>query len=266
MKRYWSEYTSEAFSRLERDKIVAVLPVGAIEQHGPHLPLAVDAAIVDGMVKETISRLPEESHALFLPTQAIGKSNEHSLYPGTLTFSAETLIRMWCEIGACVAASGVRKMALLNSHGGQITIMDIVARELRIKHNMMVFSVNWFGLGMPQGVYSDHELKHGIHAGDMETSVMLEFHPDLVDMSKAQNFHTLTETLASDYKHLSLSGGAKPAWQVQDINSYGAAGDASIATAEKGRKTIDFAAQRLVEVLAEIERVPLSWLDNQPAW
>jgi len=266
LKRYWSEYTSEAFSRLERDKIVAVLPVGAIEQHGPHLPLAVDAAIVDGMVKETIARLPDESKALFLPTQAIGKSNEHSLYPGTLTFSAETLIRMWCEIGACVAASCVRKMSLLNSHGDQITVMDIVARELRIKHNLMVFSINWFGLGMPEGVYSEHDLKHGIHAGDMETSVMLEFHPNLVDMSKAQNFRTLTETLASDYKHLSLSGGAKPAWQVQDINAHGAAGDASIATAEKGRKTIDFAAERLVEVLAEIERAPLSWLDNQPAW
>ncbi|OYR14735.1 creatininase family protein [Brucella thiophenivorans] len=266
MKRYWSDYTSEAFSRLERDKILAILPVGAIEQHGPHLPVAVDAAIVDGMVKETIARLPDESHALFLPTQAIGKSNEHSRYPGSLTFSAETIIRMWYEIGACVAASGVRKMVLLNSHGGQISIMDIVARELRIRHNMMVVSVNWFALGMPEGVYSEHDLKHGIHAGDMETSVMLELHPDLVDMSKAQNFHTLTEVFESDFKHLSLSGGAKPAWQMQDINPSGAAGNATLATAEKGRKTIDFAAERLVEVLAEIERAPLSWLDNQPAW
>lgn len=265
MKRYWSDYTSEAFSRLDREQIVAVLPVGATEQHGPHLPLSVDAAVANGIVEATIEKLPASSKALFLPTQAIGKSNEHSRFPGTLTFSAQTLISMWCEIGDCVAASGVKKLMLLNSHGGQISTMDIVSRELRIRHGMMVFSVNWFGQGMPEGVYSDHEMHHGIHAGDMETSVMLELHPDLVDMGKAQNFRTLTETFANDFKHISLSG-AKPGWQIQDINPHGAAGDASAATAEKGRKTIDFAADRLVELLAEIERAPLSWLDNKTAW
>ncbi len=265
MKRYWSDYTSEAFSRLDREQIVAVLPVGATEQHGPHLPLSVDAAIANGIVQATIEKLPASSKALFLPTQAIGKSNEHARYTGTLTFSAQTLIAMWCEIGDCVAASGVRKLVLLNSHGGQISTMDIVARELRIRHGMMVFSVNWFGQGMPEGVYSDHEMHHGIHAGDMETSVMLELHPDLVDMGKAQDFRTLTETFARDFKHISLSG-AKPGWQIQDINPHGAAGNASAATAEKGRKTIDFAADRLVELLAEIERAPLSWLDNKTAW
>ncbi|GAA5542701.1 MULTISPECIES: creatininase family protein [Brucella/Ochrobactrum group] len=266
MKRYWSDYTSEAFSRLERDKLVAVLPVGAIEQHGPHLPMCVDAAVADGMVAELIKRLPDTSKVLFLPTQAIAKSNEHKRYPGTLTFSVETVIRMWCEIGTCVAASGVRKMVLFNSHGGNIPVMDIVARELRVQHNMMVFCLNWFGLGMPDGVYSEHDLKHGIHAGDMETSVMLEMHPDLVVMEKAQDFRTLTEVFADEYKHISLGGGAKPAWQMQDINAYGAAGNASIATAEKGRKTIDFAADRLIEALGEIERAPLSWLDKNPAW
>lgn len=265
MKRYWSDYTSEAFSRLDREQIIAVLPVGATEQHGPHLPLSVDTAIANGIVEATIEKLPASSKALFLPTQAIGKSNEHSRFPGTLTFSAQTLISMWCEIGDCVAASGVKKLVLLNSHGGQISTMDIVARELRIRHGMMVFSVNWFGQGMPEGVYSDHEMHHGIHAGDMETSVILELHPDLVDMGKAQNFRTLTETFASDFKHISLSG-AKPGWQIQDINPHGAAGDASAATAGKGRKTIDFAADRLVELLAEIERAPLAWLDNKTAW
>lgn len=266
MKRYWSDYTSEEFSRLDREQIVAVLPVGATEQHGPHLPLSVDAAIASGIVAATIERLPETSKALFLPTLPIGKSNEHGRFPGTLTFSAQTLIAMWCEIGDCVAASGVKKLVLLNSHGGQISTMDIVARELRIKHGMMVFSVNWFGQGMPEGVYSEHELRHGIHAGDMETSVMLELHPELVDMSKAQNFATLTETFARDFKHISLAGGAKPGWQVQDMNPHGAAGNALAATAEKGRKTIDYAADRLVELLGEVERAPLSWLDNSPAW
>ena len=265
MKRYWSDYTSEEFSRLDRGNIVAVLPVGATEQHGPHLPLSVDSAIVSGMVAAIVERLPETSRTLFLPTQPVGKSNEHARYPGTLTFSAQTLISMWCEIGACVAASGVRKMVLLNSHGGQISIMDIVARELRQRHGMMVFSVNWFGHGLPDGLYDEHETLHGIHAGDMETSVMLAMHPDLVVMDKAQNFSTLTETFESEYRHIALSG-AKPGWQMHDINPFGAAGNAAAATTEKGRQTIDYAADRLVEVLAEVERAPLTWLDNNPAW
>lgn len=266
MKHYWSDYTSEAFSRLDRERIVAVLPVGATEQHGPHLPLSVDATIADGVVRRTAGKLPEDSPVLFLPTQAIGKSNEHSRYPGTLTLGAETLMRVWSEIGACVAASGVRKLVLLNSHGGQISVMDTVARDLRVRHSMMVFSVNWFGLGMPEGVYSAHEQRHGIHAGDMETSVMLALTPDLVDMDKAEDFRPLTETFERDWRHISLAGGAKPAWQVQDMNRAGACGNAAAATAQKGEATLDHAADRLVELLAEVERAPLSWLDNEPAW
>lgn len=266
MKRYWSHYTSEEFSRLDHSRIVAVLPVGATEQHGPHLPLSVDAAIADGVVEAVAARLPEESNVLFLPMQPVGKSNEHSRYPGTLTLSAETLIRVWSEIGDCVAASGVRKLVLLNSHGGQISVMDVVARDLRIRNQMLVFSVNWFGLGMPEGAYSEHELKHGIHAGDVETSVMLALHPDHVVMEKAEDFRSLTATFENDYRHISLSGGGKPGWQSHDLHPKGASGNAAAATPEKGRETLAFAADRLVELLAEVERAPLSWLENKPAW
>jgi creatinine amidohydrolase len=266
VKRYWSEYTSEEFSRLDRSHIVAVLPVGATEQHGPHLPLSVDAAIISAIVAAIAERLPVSSQVLFLPVMSIGKSDEHLRFPGTLSLSGETLIRAWTEIGASVAASGVRRFVMLNGHGGQISCMDIVVRELRIKHNMLAFAVNWFGPGMPSGVYGEHELKHGVHAGDMETSVMLALNPDLVEMSKARNFHPLTEEFERDYRHIALSGGAKPGWQSQDLNPQGACGNASAATAEKGRQTIAFAAERLAQLLAEIERAPLSWLDNKPAW
>lgn len=266
MKRYWSDYSSEEFSMLDRSRIVAVLPVGATEQHGPHLPLSVDAAIITGIVAAVAERLPATSRVLFLPVMPIGKSDEHLRFPGTLTFSAETLIRMWSEIGASVAHSGVRKFVLLNSHGGQIAIMDIVVRELRRKHNMLAFSLNWFGLGTPEGLYDDHELTHGVHAGDMETSVMLALHPDLVSMDKARFFHPLTEEFESDYSHIALSGGAKPGWQSQDLHPEGACGDASSASSDKGQQTIDFAADRIAQALEEIERAPLSWLDNEPAW
>lgn len=266
MKRYWSDYTSEAFSRLDHDRLIAVLPVGATEQHGPHLPLSVDATVAGGIVERLARKLPQESPVLFLPRQSIGKSNEHARYPGTLTHSAATLIAMWCEIGACVAASGVRKMVLLNSHGGNISTMDIVARELRVRHDMLVFSVSWFGLGMPEGLYSDHELRHGIHAGDMETSVMLALDAPNVVMDKARNFHPANADWQDRFRHISLAGGAKPGWQAQDLHAAGACGDATLATAAKGEATLDFAVDRLVELFAEIERFPLASLDTRPAW
>ncbi len=266
MERFWSDNTSEAFAKLDHERLIAILPVGATEQHGPHLPLNVDTAIVNGVVEAVIERLPADSPALFLPTQAIGKSNEHSRYPGTLTFSAETLIRTWIEIGACVAASGVRKMVLLNGHGGQISTMDIVARELRVRHDMLVFSVNWFGLGMPDGLYDEQEMLTGIHAGDMETSIMLALAPQLVDMDKARDFRPLIDTFQRDYQHIGLNRGAKPGWQAQDMHPAGACGNATVATADKGQATIDFAADRIAEVLQEVDRAPLTWLDNRPEW
>lgn len=266
MKRYWSQYSSKEFAALDRGRLIAVLPVGATEQHGPHLPLAVDTRIADGVVSRVAEKLPEDSPVLFLPTQAIGRSVEHARYPGTLTVSAETLIRTWTEIGNSVAAAGVRKFVLLNSHGGQISIMDIVARDLRIRHAMLAFSVNWFGFGMPEGVYDDHEMRHGIHAGDMETSVMLALSPELVAMSEARDFQSATTALARDYDHISLAGPARPAWQTQDLQPQGACGNAAAATAAKGEATLEHACDRIVGLMGEIDRLPLAFLANSPAW
>ena len=266
MKRHWTEYTSKEFAELDKDRLIAVLPVGAVEQHGPHLPLGVDAMIVDGVVNRLADALPDHLPVVFLPSQPVGKSDEHLRYSGTLTLSAETLARVWTEIGASVARSGVRKIVLLNSHGGQISTMDIVVRELRIRHDMLAFSVNWFGFGMPDGVYSENEQAVGIHAGDMETSVMLTLHPELVDMTEARDFRPLLDTLLRDYAHIRIANGAKLGWQAQDMHPAGACGNAGIATKTKGDATLDFAVKQLVDVLAEIDRAPLSWLDNDRDW
>jgi len=266
MKRFWADYTSKEFAQLDHERVIAVLPVGAIEQHGPHLPLAVDAAVADGFAKRLADRLPDHSPIIFLPTQPIGKSDEHLAYAGTLTLSAETLARVWTEIGASVARSGVRKIVLLNSHGGQISTMDIVARELRIQHQMLAFSVNWFGFGLPDGLYSEDEQLVGIHAGDLETSIMLAMYPDLVDMEKADNFRPLTDTLIRDFEHIRIGGGAKLAWQSHDLNAAGTCGNAALATAEKGEQTIDFVLDKLVAVFDEIDRADLGWLNNTLDW
>ena len=257
MQRFWTEYSSEAFAALPHARLIAVLPLGAVEQHGPHLPLSVDARIAGELATRLAAALPAANPAIFLPAQAITKSNEHLAFPGTLTLGAGTLMAVWCEIGACVARAGIRKMVLLNAHGGNIPVMDIVARELRVRHGMLVVCVNWWGLGLPEGLYPAEERKHGIHAGDMETSVMLALDPDRVDLARAGNFRPRSHAWETGYRHLALAGGARPAWQIQDLHPSGACGNAAAASAEKGRATLDFAVRRLVEVLADVDRAEI---------
>lgn len=262
--RYWADYSSADFTALDREALIAVLPVGAIEQHGPHLPLSVDQAILDGIIRAAIPLIPDDCPALFLPTLPVGKSNEHSAFPGTLTFSATTLMAMWSEIGASVAAAGVKTLVLLNSHGGQIAPMDIVARDLRVAHDMLVVAASWFAMGLPEGLFSDTEEAFGIHAGDMETSVMMALHPGLVDIDRAQDFRSAAEGLGADNRHLGLGPSGKIGWQAQDLNPFGACGDASNATAEKGQAVIDHAAVQLVRLLGEVQRLDPAFLTTAP--
>ena len=152
MKRYWADYTAPELAAQDRERMIAILPVSAIEQHGPHLPLSVDTTIIEGIIRAVVTQLPEDLPAVFLPTQRIGKSNEHARYPGTLTLSLNTLVNLWMEIGDCVAAAGVRKLVILNSHGGQGMVGDIVARDLRVKHNMLVVATNTYSFGTPAGM------------------------------------------------------------------------------------------------------------------
>jgi creatinine amidohydrolase len=261
--RYWTQYTARDFAALDRASLIAVLPVGASEQHGPHLPLSVDQAILDGVIAATIPLIPDSCPALFLPTMPIGKSNEHSAWPGTLTLSAATLMALWTDIGDSVARAGVRKLVILNSHGGQIAPMDIVARDLRVAHGMICVAANWFAMGMPPGLFTAEEDRHGIHAGDMETSVMRALHPDLVQMEHARDFTPRNADLALRYTHLGLTPAGKLGWQMQDLNAAGAAGNAALATAEKGQVVLDHAARQLVTLLAEVQDLPLGFLETK---
>ena len=233
--RFWADYSAREFAQLRCEELIAVLPVAAIEQHGPHLPVSVDTTIINGVIAAALPHIGAEIGALFLPTQQVGKSNEHARFPGTLSLSAGTLVANWMEIGACVAANGVRKLVLFNSHGGQVSVMDIVARDLRARHDMMVFACNWYGLGLPDGLISEHEMRFGIHAGELETAMMLSLTPQLVDMRLAENFVSSSEARAAQFPLLGNGQAAKLGWQMQDLNPKGAAGNALAATAEIGR-------------------------------
>ena len=262
----WDRMTAPDLARAARKKTVVIIPLGATEQHGPHLPMSTDHAIIDGVVAATLAKLPDDGPVLFLPTLAYGKSNEHSRYPGTLTLSAATLISAWMDIGASVARSGVKKLVFLNSHGGQQSVMDIVARDLREAYGLMCVAANWYALGLPEGLFSARESKHGIHAGDIETSLMLALAPQTVKPERAKDFHSLTEDLASANRFLSITPSGKLGCQTQDLNPEGACGDATLASADKGRVVLDFVSSRVVELLQEVHAFDLRRLHNEPAW
>ncbi len=274
--RYWADWSTLDFAQCRARgalaQMIAVLPVAATEQHGPHLPLKVDSALVDGVIASSLPHLGADVPALFLPTQAVGLSPEHARFAGTLTLKAETTIRLWTDIGESVAASGIKKLVLLNSHGGQVGVMDIVARDLRARLGMLVYSVNWFGLPLtgPQGedvnaLFSAHEHRFGIHAGDIETSMMLALAPELVHMEKAQNFASTSEERAQKFAILGNGKSAKLGWQMQDYNPQGAVGNAAHATAEKGRSVLDAAGRALARLLAELHQLPLGTLTDHTA-
>jgi creatinine amidohydrolase len=262
--KLWQEMTTTDFAALDRERVVAVLPVGAIEQHGPHLPVAVDTCINQGIIDEVLRRLPADLPATFLPLMPIGKSNEHQAFPGTLTLSAETLTRLWTEIGESVARAGIRRLVIANSHGGQPQIMDIVARDLRVRLGMLVVTLSYGAFGRPPGLFSESELRHGIHGGSSETSMMLYLRPDLVRDGERRDFVPLTVEMEREWVHLRPEGRIGFGWQTQDLNPEGACGNALDADAERGRLMIEHTAERFIELLREVARFPLSKLRPGP--
>ena len=264
-RRHWHDWATTDFTAPETGRLIGVLPVGAIESHGPHLPLAVDFCIIEGIVARAVELMPADLPVAILPTQPVGKSNEHAGFPGTLTLSAETLIRLWTEIGESVARAGCRKLVLFNSHGGQPEVMEIVARDLRVRLGMFVVTVSWYGFGIPEGLFPPHEVKHGIHGGSVETSMMLHLRPDLVRMDKAADFVGLNARMMQEYKLLWPAGPARFGWQTQDLHPEGACGNASDADAQRGRAVIDHAARSFVALLAEVDRFPLDLLKAPPS-
>lgn len=262
---WWADHTSGEIAALDKDGLVAVLPVAATEQHGPHLPVSVDCDLVNAVIARAVQLQPAGTPVLYLPTLAYGKSNEHARYPGTLSLSAQTLLAAWTDIAAGVAASGVRRLVLLNSHGGQAAAMDLLARDLRERHRMIVVATSWYQYGLPAGLFDAEGQRDDLHAGEVETSMMMACAPQWLRMEHARDFRSRAAQLRADgFRHLSLHGPGKLAWQVHDLNPLGASGNAAAATREKGEAVIDHSARGLNALLDEVRRLPLAWLDQEP--
>jgi creatinine amidohydrolase len=265
--RFWADLGTHDFAALQASgamaRTIAVLPVGATEQHGPHLPLRVDTALVDGVVAAAQPHLADDLKVLFLPTQALGLSPEHARFPGTLTLKNETILRLWTDLAESVAASGVNKLLIFNAHGGNVSVMDLVARDLRARLGMLVYSASWFNLPLIDAQGQDLnaqfgalEQRFGIHGGALETSMMLALDPDQVVMRRAQHFASSAELRAARFDILGNGKSAKLGWQMQDYNPAGAVGNATAASAEAGRALLDAAGRALAQLLAEMDQLP----------
>lgn len=251
MSRYWIDYPATDL-RIDPDRTIAILPVAAVEQHGPHLPVGVDTMINQGLCDLLVARCPDSLDIRLLPLQAIGKSNEHLWAAGTLTLSAETALRAWTEIGLSVARAGCRKLLIVNSHGGNTDLISIVARELRVRAGMYCVRMGWGAMGYPDGVFSAQERAQGIHGGDAETSLMLHFRPETVAMAHAQDFRWTHEQ-----GEIPPVGAIAHGWIASDVNPQGVAGEAHLASAEKGRVTAEKFVADTVDVLHRIAAQPL---------
>lgn len=249
---YWEEYTTLEFAELAARGAIAILPIAAIEQHGPHLSVGTDTVIGRGMLELLRQRIPDDLPVCVLPIQSVAKSNEHLLAPGTLTIAAETLVAAWTAIGEGVHRAGFRKMLIVNSHGGNNPVMDIVARELRVRLSMLVVGTQWNRFGLPEGVADDKERRYGVHAGLVETSLMLNFRPDLVRKSKLKNFPSATAEFEKSFTHLRATGQHNMGWMIHDLNPDGAVGNALAGTAQLGAAIAGHQVAGAIELLNDM--------------
>ena len=265
--RFWADLGTHDCAALQASgaiaRTIAVLPVGATEQHGPHLPLRVETALVDGVIAAAQSHLADDLKVLFLPTQAVGLSPEHARFPGTLTLKNETILRLWTDLAESVVTSGVQKLLIFNAHGGNVSVMDLVARDLRARLGMLVYSASWFNLPLIDAQGQDlsaqfgaPEQRFGIHGGALETSMMLALEPNQVVMQRAQSFGSSAQLRAARFDILGNGKSAKLAWQMQDYNPAGAVGNAAAATADAGQALLDAAGRALAQLLAEMDQLP----------
>jgi creatinine amidohydrolase len=243
---------------------IAVLPLAATEQHGPHLPVGTDVMIAQAYLQRVRELLPATLPVTFLPLERIGVSTEHVDFPGTLTLSTEAALKSWMAIGESVARAGLRKLVIVTSHGGNTAAMTLVAQDLRAFHRLFVVTTSWSRFAVPEGMFSEPELRHGIHAGAVETSIMLARFAEHVRKDKIADFSPASIAMEKKYRWLSAHRPAPFAWQAQDLHPSGAMGDATQASPEKGERLIEHGARAFIELLDDVDKFDLAQISQRP--
>src|SRR5450432_1661918 len=255
----WPDIAGDATARW-----IAVLPLAATEQHGPHLPVGTDVMIAQAYLARVRELLPDTIPATFLPIQPVGISTEHIGYPGTLTLPTDVALKTWMALGESVARAGLRKLVMVTSHGGNSAAMTLVAQDLRARYGLLAVTTGWYRFGAPEGLFSEAEWRHGIHGGAVETSIMLARYPQAVRRKEIANFRPASIAMEKDYRWLSAHRPAPFAWQAQDLHESGAAGDATLASAEKGESLLDHGAAAFCELLADVDKFDPATLKAGP--
>lgn len=257
LPHHWTELSRDAIASGALSGAVAVLPLAAVEQHGPHLPLGVDAFIMEAHLSAVLASAPAGLPMILLPVQAIGASDEHLSFPGTLTLTPSLALPAWASLGEAVSRAGCRRIVMVSSHGGNSAVMELVAQALRVRLGMIAVTTSWQRLGAPEGVVEPAALRHDWHGGLVETSIMLSHRPDLVRMDRAAAFSSDGEAMERDYAVLRATRPAGFSWMAEDLNREGAVGDASRASAAIGRAFVDHAAARFLALIADVARFSL---------
>ncbi|EHR00368.1 creatininase family protein [Bradyrhizobium sp. WSM471] len=262
--RDWTEIRWADTSPDEVSRWIAVLPLAATEQHGPHLPLETDVLIADAYLARMRELLPESTPATFLPVEPIGISTEHIDYPGTQTLPTEIALKRWTGIGEDVARRGLKKLVIITSHGGNSAAMMLIAQDLRAHQKLFVVTTSWSRLSGADKLFPADEVRHGIHGGAIETSIMLARYPDRVRGDAIADFPASSIAMEQQYRWLSTQRPAPFAWQAQDLNPSGAIGNATLAVAAKGEQLIDQGARTFCELLAEVDNFDVNRLATGP--
>ena len=252
--RDWTDIHWPDIGRAGPARWIAVLPLAATEQHGPHLPVGTDVMIAQAHLARVRELLPGNIPATFLPIQPVGISTEHIGYPGTLTLPTDVALKTWTALGMSVARAGIKKLVMVTSHGGNSAAMTLVAQDLRARCGLLAVTTGWYRFGAPEGLFSAEELRHGIHGGAVETSIMLARYPQHVRSDGIADFRSAGIAMEKDYRWLSASRPAPFAWQVQDLHASGAVGNATQASAEKGQRMLDHSAGAFCELLADVDK------------
>jgi creatinine amidohydrolase len=262
--RDWTDIHWPDVSGAGPGRWIAVLPLAATEQHGPHLPLGTDVMIAQAYLARVREWLADTLPVTFLPLQPVGISTEHIDYPGTLTLPTEIALNTWMALGTSVARAGVKKLVMVTSHGGNSAAMSLVAQDLRAQHGLLVVTTGWSRFGAPDGSFPADELRHGVHGGAVETSIMLARYPQHVRTEKIADFRPHSIAMEKDYRWLAAHRPAPFAWQAQDLHPSGAAGDATLGSAEKGERLLDHGAAAFCELLADVDRFDPATLSDGP--
>ncbi|GHA10070.1 creatinine amidohydrolase [Devosia pacifica] len=253
--RYWIEQSTRQMAAFDKST-VCVLPTAAVEQHGPHLPLGVDALINRGIIAAMLNVLPDTVPALILPEQSVGASAEHLRSSGTLSHRHVRLIEHWTELLEGVHRAGFKRVVIYNSHGGNRDLFYPIAVDLRQRFDMLVAYSSRSDAGVPADILDLPNLGFDIHAGAIETSIMMALRPDLVATDQIQDFPSNAIGFESRFTKLGAGvGGSRAAgfgWLSGDLNEFGACGDATAASADIGQRLVDHAADTLAKVIEDV--------------